>query len=144
MAEDTTEGQQPATTTADATTDKSNLPDFEIPKGPITPEHQAFLINADLAKKDLEAKIATFPENGGSAKAGLERELQDLDHAGRYLEGKPHDAKSARNGLLYVWQRAYDRSKEAATIKDPDDAAAAANEKTLIQNILDKFDKDND
>jgi len=142
MAEDNTEAPQTTLPAADATTVKSDLPDFEVPKGPITPEHQAFLVNADLVRKDLETRKASLPEGNGLTRSGVERELQQLEHAGKYLKGQPHDQRTAESGIYAALTRARDRALDKNTIKDPDDAAAAANEIPLLNEVLAKFEAD--
>lgn len=139
MSEDTSE--KPSVTT-------SGQPDFEVPKGPVTPEHQAFLVNANLLREEFQTKLANLPETEGSqlediARRVVKRNLLRLDHAYRYMNGQPYDKSAAQVGLHDVMGRAIDRASDVATRKDPDDAAAAASEIPLLNNVLEKFKSDN-
>ena len=116
-----------------------NLPRYEVPKGPITPEHQAFLVNANLVREDIESELTTTAKNSPSERSRLERRLSSLEHADRYMKGQPYEKGSADNGLTLSLEKAKLRASREKAIKDPDDAAAAANEIPLLEKVLNKF-----
>ena len=107
--------------------DQNVTKEFETPKGPLTPENQALYINAINLKKEIEPRLEKV---GSNLKETLQNDLLRLDHVKRYATGKPFDPISASLGVTYI-ENSVD--KRAHNLEDPDDAAAANKELTLVQ-----------
>jgi hypothetical protein len=107
--------------------DQNVTKEFETPKGPLTPENQALYINAINLKKEIEPRLEKV---GSNLKETLQNDLLRLDHVKRYATGKPFDPISASLGTTYIENSV---NKRVHNLEDPDDAAAANKELTLVQ-----------